>query len=534
MLQPSQLEDVSVRYADEIAEVREFFRTTGVAVGTPQALVQVAAGLREDRGFHRDLTSHVWVMLHRRGPAVRYGETLGVLAVAAAGRQLAASADERVAHELLRFVMTAHDELNPPARSAALVETKPIAPVIPMRSGREVAEPPVVRSEPVMTPVPVAEPKSTEHASITSRRLVRSAPVAEERPLPLMADEESVRPAMDTPIRLSRVDADSAEEHERRGHGLVWVALAVVLLLAATTAGWWMHHRQAAEDTAATPAPVVEGTSAMPAEPAPSVVVAPEEPVAEAPVSKPSATLEEARSTHPATTPHAHPQEHKPELVPSYPQASILARSTPPPASSGPGAATPRPATVASAPAATAAPIVRSSASMAKSGPTTVSSNVLSKQLDRPGLTKEQEAEYDATGRRYPKLLRRTPAGATQMAANTVPTMQAVTNRAGSAGTAVAGMVRTTSLGVMASNLIYSPAATYPAAASAAHVTGAVKVEAVVDTSGNVANARIISGPPQLRDAALQAVQQWRYKPYVLGGKARMFTTQALMEFELP
>ena len=55
----------------------------------------------------------------------------------------------------------------------------------------------------------------------------------------------------------------------------------------------------------------------------------------------------------------------------------------------------------------------------------------------------------------------------------------------------------------------------------------------MVDTSGNVAAARVISGPPQLRDAALNAVQQWRYKPYVSGGKARQFTTQALMEFEL-
>jgi TonB family protein len=64
-------------------------------------------------------------------------------------------------------------------------------------------------------------------------------------------------------------------------------------------------------------------------------------------------------------------------------------------------------------------------------------------------------------------------------------------------------------------------------------VAGAVKVEAIVDTSGNVAAARVISGPPQLRDAALNAVQQWRYRPYVQGGKARQFTTQALMEFEL-
>lgn len=523
MLQPSQLEDVSVRYADEIAEVREFFATAGIGVGMPQALAHVAARLRDDRGFHRDLTSHVWVMLHRRGTAVRYGETLGVLAIAAVGKRQAAQADELVAHELLRFVMEAHDRLNPPARNAAPVEVKPVAPVIPMRPLRDAAEPPVVTPDPSAGPVPIAEPKRTELPA-----LVRSIPVVNAQA------EETARPAIDPPIHLSRMDTELAEEPERRGKGFLWFALVTVLLLAAAAA-WWMYRRQTAKDTPATPAPVVEGTSVAPAEPAPAVVVAPEQPVTEASVAHPSAIPENTHHAHVVESPqHGHPQQHKPELVPSYPQPSSVARATPPPAASAPVASNTHPTTVAPAPTTTSAPIVRSTAPAAKSGPGTVPSNVLSTQLDRPGLTKEQEADYDATGRRYPRLLRRTPAGNTQMAANTVPTMPGMSNRAGSPGTAVAGVVRPTSLGVMASNLIYSPAAAYPAAASAAHVTGAVKVEAVVDTSGNVANARVISGPPQLRDAALMAVQQWRYKPYVLGGKARMFTTQALMEFELP
>jgi TonB family protein len=181
------------------------------------------------------------------------------------------------------------------------------------------------------------------------------------------------------------------------------------------------------------------------------------------------------------------------------------------------------------------APIVRSSANTSKpTAPAIVSSGTLSKQLDRPGLTQEQEAEYDSTGRRYPHLLRRGSANNNDalVAEANVPPLPGALNTA--TGSVPAGTVRPTSLGVMASNLIYSPAAAYPAAASAAHVAGAVKVEAVVDTSGNVAAARVISGPVQLRDAALNAVQQWRYKPYVAGGKARTFTTQAMMEFELP
>jgi len=70
----------------------------------------------------------------------------------------------------------------------------------------------------------------------------------------------------------------------------------------------------------------------------------------------------------------------------------------------------------------------------------------------------------------------------------------------------------------MASNLLYSPVPAYPAAASASHVQGEVKLSADVDRNGNVASVRVISGPPLLRDAALDAVQRWRYRPYISSG----------------
>src|SRR4030088_3698407 len=60
MLQPLQLTDVSIRYAEEIVELRDFLIKAGCAVRTGQALGQIAARLLQDRAFHRDLTSHVW------------------------------------------------------------------------------------------------------------------------------------------------------------------------------------------------------------------------------------------------------------------------------------------------------------------------------------------------------------------------------------------------------------------------------------------------------------------------------------------
>ena len=99
---------------------------------------------------------------------------------------------------------------------------------------------------------------------------------------------------------------------------------------------------------------------------------------------------------------------------------------------------------------------------------------------------------------------------------------------------AVHGIVRPTSLGMMAANVLYSPAPAYPSAASAAHVQGQVTVQAAVDRDGNVAYARVVSGPPLLREAAIDAVQHWRYRPYTANGKPAPATATALLEFELP
>jgi TonB family protein len=104
----------------------------------------------------------------------------------------------------------------------------------------------------------------------------------------------------------------------------------------------------------------------------------------------------------------------------------------------------------------------------------------------------------------------------------------------GSAGATHGGTVRVTSLGAMASNLVYSPVPAYPAAASASHVQGEVKLSADVDRDGKVASVRVISGPPLLRDAALDAVQRWRYRPYLSSGGPIPMAAIAIMDFQLP
>jgi len=58
----------------------------------------------------------------------------------------------------------------------------------------------------------------------------------------------------------------------------------------------------------------------------------------------------------------------------------------------------------------------------------------------------------------------------------------------------------------------------YPPAALAVRAQGAVQIEATINKEGNVTNLKVLKGDPVLARAAVEAVRQWRYKPYYLDG----------------
>ena len=72
----------------------------------------------------------------------------------------------------------------------------------------------------------------------------------------------------------------------------------------------------------------------------------------------------------------------------------------------------------------------------------------------------------------------------------------------------------------------------YPASALAVHAQGAVQIEATVSKQGNVTNLKVISGDPILARAALDAVRQWRYKPYYLDGAPVEIQTEITVNFK--
>jgi protein TonB len=72
----------------------------------------------------------------------------------------------------------------------------------------------------------------------------------------------------------------------------------------------------------------------------------------------------------------------------------------------------------------------------------------------------------------------------------------------------------------------------YPPAALAVRAQGAVQIEATINKEGNVTNLKVLSGDPVLARAALDAVRQWRYKPYYLNGDPVEIQTQITVNFK--
>ena len=74
----------------------------------------------------------------------------------------------------------------------------------------------------------------------------------------------------------------------------------------------------------------------------------------------------------------------------------------------------------------------------------------------------------------------------------------------------------------------------YPSNALTMHLQGAVQLAAMIDKEGNVTNLKVLKGDAVLARAAVDAVRQWRYKPYYLDGVPVDIETQITVNFKLP
>jgi protein TonB len=75
------------------------------------------------------------------------------------------------------------------------------------------------------------------------------------------------------------------------------------------------------------------------------------------------------------------------------------------------------------------------------------------------------------------------------------------------------------SSGIATGMLIQSPPPVYPPLAKSANVAGTVELHATIATNGTIKDLRAVNGPVMLRQAAIEAVRNWRYQPYKLNNQ---------------
>ncbi|HEY4382451.1 MAG TPA: TonB family protein [Acidobacteriaceae bacterium] len=489
MFLSSQLIEISQRFQSDVEDLQVLLQEEGLPVRSAECLEELSARLISDPRLRGDLAFIVRSMLYREWDQPGSMDVLGVLVVAAEGTrpELDTAPRQQLLRDLLRFVMQQrHPEASPAARPAAAV------------------------------PVPVA----TEAESYVAA----PAPVS-----PRLA----IRPERSSPVPVPSLVLEEREPIWRRAHA-VWI----VLLLAGLGVGLAVRH---IGSKATTPAPIATAPpAALPANPPVAenpAAAEPERPfVPESPrlkrTRKPlrpapraaSRRVERPEESVPAMAATRTPPKPVPSLQPAQPSPQPVQPSSQPAQSNlQPAPANPRPALQALTPN-PAQPVLHRR-DYAPGTPSAGSAALASAAPASGNVFAHPEAAAASANQTPPPAFSR-PKDPVLIARNN-PAASAVKPE-------LQGSVHTGSTGSMASNLMYSPEPDYPAGAIAAGVEGEVTVRAVVGPLGNVIDARVVSGPPLLRDAALQAVGRWRYRPYEQDGKPVAVATTAIVDFQMP
>ena len=73
----------------------------------------------------------------------------------------------------------------------------------------------------------------------------------------------------------------------------------------------------------------------------------------------------------------------------------------------------------------------------------------------------------------------------------------------------------------------------YPKNARKNHVEGTVILQAQISAAGDITDLKVVSGDELLVPSALKAVKQWKYRPYILEGKAVEVETEITVNYRL-
>jgi periplasmic protein TonB len=87
--------------------------------------------------------------------------------------------------------------------------------------------------------------------------------------------------------------------------------------------------------------------------------------------------------------------------------------------------------------------------------------------------------------------------------------------------------------GVQSAKLIFGPKPAYPRLALATRTQGTVRIQALIGRDGAIRNLQVLSGPPLLLAAAIEAVKQWRYRPTLLNSEPVEVVTEIDVNFTI-
>jgi TonB family protein len=103
----------------------------------------------------------------------------------------------------------------------------------------------------------------------------------------------------------------------------------------------------------------------------------------------------------------------------------------------------------------------------------------------------------------------------------------------GASAPKLAGQKLRVSSGVAQGQLLRQVSPQYPNQARQDRVEGTVVLQAVISKDGSVQKLTVVSGPSSLTKAAMDAVKQWRYRPFALNGEPVEADTQINVNFKL-
>ncbi|HEY1212781.1 MAG TPA: energy transducer TonB, partial [Bryobacteraceae bacterium] len=89
------------------------------------------------------------------------------------------------------------------------------------------------------------------------------------------------------------------------------------------------------------------------------------------------------------------------------------------------------------------------------------------------------------------------------------------------------------SAGIMAGQIVTKVNPKYPEDARKARIQGTVVLNAIIGKTGDVMSLQVASGPTELRNSAVEAVQQWKYKPYLLNGQPTEVSTTISVTYSI-